>query len=99
MTLPPCLFKTATGIPCPSCGMTRATLALVHGDWSTALALHPLSVVFAAQVAMLALLLVGRKSIGLPVRPQQPVVDRWIVANVVALLGVWGARLAAGWRG
>ncbi len=27
-----CLFKTVTGISCPSCGMTRDFLALLHFD-------------------------------------------------------------------
>ena len=27
-----CLFKLATSIPCPGCGMGRATLALLNGD-------------------------------------------------------------------
>jgi len=27
-----CLFKLATTIPCPGCGMGRATLALLNGD-------------------------------------------------------------------
>src|ERR1043165_1383188 len=28
------------GIPCPGCGMTRATLFLVRGEWKAALTLH-----------------------------------------------------------
>jgi hypothetical protein len=27
-----CLFKLTTGIPCPGCGMGRATLELIKGD-------------------------------------------------------------------
>lgn len=30
--VPPCWFKTMTGLPCPSCGGTRAVLALLTGD-------------------------------------------------------------------
>ncbi len=34
---PVCQFHRLTGLNCPSCGMTRALYALLHGDFSTAL--------------------------------------------------------------
>jgi len=30
--LPPCTFKTFSGLPCPSCGMTTSFALLIHGD-------------------------------------------------------------------
>lgn len=42
-----CLFKTATGIPCPSCGSTRAVLALMAGNVHEALLLNPFGFVIA----------------------------------------------------
>lgn len=39
----PCLTRTVLGIPCPSCGLTRAFCALSHGDFPAALAYNPLS--------------------------------------------------------
>ncbi|NHZ73488.1 MAG: DUF2752 domain-containing protein [Nitrospirae bacterium] len=41
--LPACAFKTLAGIPCPTCGMTRATLALVNLDLMAALRVNPLA--------------------------------------------------------
>jgi hypothetical protein len=38
-----CFMALVLQIPCPGCGMTRATLALLHGDVAQAFALHPLS--------------------------------------------------------
>jgi len=41
ITILPCPFIALTGLPCPGCGMTRAMDALLHGDWSRAVAFHP----------------------------------------------------------
>lgn len=37
-----CPFRLLTGIPCPSCGLTRSWVALMHGDLGQSLAFHPL---------------------------------------------------------
>lgn len=41
---PKCLFYSITGIPCPGCGSTRATQALLEGDISGALWFNPLAI-------------------------------------------------------
>jgi len=38
----PCSFKSLTGIPCLSCGMTRSATSLVSGDLLLAFKLNPL---------------------------------------------------------
>jgi hypothetical protein len=40
---PTCFFKLAVGAPCPGCGLTRATLALLRLDWAEVWRLHPLA--------------------------------------------------------
>ena len=40
--LPPCFFHQITGLPCPTCGGTRAVLALLSGDVPGALHANPL---------------------------------------------------------
>jgi hypothetical protein len=37
----PCLFAEITGLPCPGCGLTRATSSLLHGDWRASWQYHP----------------------------------------------------------
>jgi hypothetical protein len=37
-----CVFANLTGTPCPGCGLTRAALALLRGDFAGATAIHPL---------------------------------------------------------
>lgn len=41
--LPDCLFKQLTGLPCPTCGATRAALALARFDFAAAFAVSPLA--------------------------------------------------------
>jgi len=43
--LPACAFRAALGFACPSCGMTRAGLALAQGELRLALAYNPLFVI------------------------------------------------------
>jgi hypothetical protein len=50
--LPVCPFRALTGLPCPTCGSTRALMALASGDLARALAHQPLTVLVA--VAALA---------------------------------------------
>jgi hypothetical protein len=56
--LPVCVFKGATGLPCPLCGGTRATQALLRGDLSRALYLNvaalPAVIAFVATAWVLA---------------------------------------------
>jgi len=40
---PPCPFRSITGLPCVSCGMTRASYALLSGDLWAAWRLNPLA--------------------------------------------------------
>jgi hypothetical protein len=35
--LPPCTFRSLTGMPCPSCGMTTSFALLIHGDLENSL--------------------------------------------------------------
>ena len=37
-----CPLLTLTGIPCPTCGITRATRLALHGDFGAATRMHPL---------------------------------------------------------
>src|SRR4051812_20479376 len=38
----PCPLRVGLGIPCPTCGITRATRLLFHGDFAGATHMHPL---------------------------------------------------------
>ena len=52
-----CLFKMITGLPCFSCGTTRAVMLLVEGKLVAALTMHPNVVLFALAVPVFTALL------------------------------------------
>ncbi len=39
-----CFFKNVTGIPCPACGSTRATVQLMHGHVSASFFINPFGI-------------------------------------------------------
>jgi len=39
-----CLFKGVTGIACPSCGITRAVILMLDGQWLAGTLLNPLAI-------------------------------------------------------
>jgi hypothetical protein len=41
--LRPCVFRGLTGLPCPTCGTTRAATAFLSGELGTAFAVNPLA--------------------------------------------------------
>jgi hypothetical protein len=47
-----CPILAATGVPCPGCGLTRATMELLHGDFASSFHTHAFAPIF-----LLALLL------------------------------------------
>ena len=53
--IPPCLFHTLTGQPCPFCGGTRSFVAMAHGDLGAAVHVFPIGpLLFAALVLAVA---------------------------------------------
>ena len=51
-----CLLKRLTGLPCPTCGLTRGAVRFLHGDVAGAWLLNPLGFTLAAAVVAALLL-------------------------------------------
>jgi hypothetical protein len=88
-----CFSRRFLGIPCPGCGLTRAFAHLAKGEWSAALAAHPLAPVFVAE-AVAGWLLWGAR-----LRRPLPGPD-WIapvaLGHVAVLCALWLGRLSTG---
>lgn len=87
------------GVPCPGCGLTRATLALLHGDFAAALRFHPLAPLLAPLFAgAIAKVLIDY----VRAAPPRPAPAWWTTRTATLLasallaltLGVWLARFA-----
>jgi hypothetical protein len=104
LRLPLCPSALFLGIPCPGCGLTRASLLLLSGDFAGALRMHPLSPLLAPLCALLIAFatfgylrgpLRGRLPSLIPTRFSNPIA--W--ALFALLLGVWGARFFGAFGG
>ena len=65
----PCPFRAATGLPCATCGMTHAFVAMAHGEVAGAVSASPLGALLAAVLWFLAVAVLLRPVLGLP-RPR-----------------------------
>ncbi len=50
-----CMFRSITGVPCPSCGMTRSVTTLARGNIANALWWNPLGVIMFASMVLFPL--------------------------------------------
>jgi hypothetical protein len=92
-----CTFKALTGLACPTCGTTRAALALARFDVHTALTHYPLPALgwilfLGGGLAAAGMALAGRTPPAIPTR-----LPGWARAAVVsALLLNWAYSIATG---
>lgn len=100
LPLPLCYVKAFTGVPCPTCGSTRALGRLFDLDVAGALAMNPLATTAAFGLvawagADLVLIARGRgRALGASVSPRLGFALR--VAVVVAIALNWAYLVAAG---
>jgi hypothetical protein len=95
---PLCIFKATTGLPCLTCGGTRALIRLAHLDLLGAIAMNPL--VASALIALVpwaiadAVLALRGRALVLEVGPALGRTLRW--AAIPLLIANWAYLIAVG---
>jgi hypothetical protein len=96
--LTPCFFRLATGLPCPTCGSTRAFGRLFHLDLPGAFLMNPLTTVAALALllwgALDLTLLPGRRALRVSLAPALHNKARFLILALVLLN--WAFLLFAG---
>jgi hypothetical protein len=93
--LPPCTFKFATGLPCPSCGMTTAFALLIRGDIGNSLRANAAGTV----LGLLTLAFIPWAVISawrghlLYIRSIEAALTRLVVGFLILMLVRWGIVL------
>jgi hypothetical protein len=93
--VPPCIFHTVTGLPCPMCGGTRSFVAMAHGDLAAAIHVFPIGPLMF--FALLALVVYSVWAVTTGRRLQllvEPRLRRGLAMTALALLAAnWAAKL------
>ena len=92
----PCPLVSATGVPCPGCGLTRATVALLRGEFTAALSAHafaPVLLLALAALAVAAVLPAARREAFARLVGRFERRTRVAYVLAVALLLYWSVRL------
>lgn len=83
--LPSCMFRSAVGIPCPTCGATRSLVHLAHGDLPGAIAQNPL---FAAGLLAALVWMAVSTALILLRSPRFALVPTWSEGTLIRLAAV-----------
>lgn len=90
-----CAFKTSTGLPCPSCGMTTSFAYFAHGNLPASFYTQPMG-------ALLAILAAAAVWVGFYIaftgRPVHRLLrflpySRWLIPMLVFALAAWGWKI------
>lgn len=101
-SLPPlCPLRLVLGVPCPSCGLTRATRLAISGDFAAATQMHPLWFIVLPFVAAVTCVQVTRyvRSGELAPLATNVHVTRIAQALLALLVVVWIARFFGAFGG
>ena len=84
----PCPLRALTGIPCPTCFLTRATTEALQGNLSSSMQWHAFGPVVAAMLIIWSVLAIQQRRL----RPFA--IHAWhLIVAAVALISYWLVRL------
>jgi hypothetical protein len=91
-----CGFHWLTGLPCPTCGMTRALCHALRGHWAQSVAWHPAGLILAAGLLGWMLWAAAEAWRGRPIAeaPRRRLANALIVAGVAVSGAFWVTQLA-----
>ncbi|MDX2437154.1 MAG: DUF2752 domain-containing protein [Acidobacteriota bacterium] len=93
--LRPCTFKAWTGVPCPTCGTTRAAMSFLSGNLGEAFATNPLATAFGLAFFVGAPLVFLWTFSRLPVPRVSGPLPLWLRVAALSVIGVnWGYLIA-----
>ncbi len=93
-----CPMKALAGIPCATCGMTRAFVRLAHGEVRLALAASPLGAALAGGAWLFAAADAVRLAAGAPVPvPSERSLRAVAALGIAALLANWAWLVLREW--
>jgi hypothetical protein len=99
LPLPACVWKGTSGLPCPTCGMSRGFDLLLAGNFAAAFMLNPLTLLLPAALAGLWVIFLLRVNGWLPARLSAPrtrkISNALRLGFVFLLAAVWVYLLAA----
>lgn len=92
-----CLFKDITGIPCPACGSTRATILLFKGEVLQSILMNPLALVtnFGILVSMLWLIyeiITGRNEFMNFIKKDWSTRYKVLIAVIIIINWIWNIK-------
>jgi hypothetical protein len=91
-----CPLFQATGVPCPGCGLTRATSAMLVGDWGRMKTLHIFAPVFLAVLAIFGIISFLQDELRETIISRIELIELRTKASLLFLLCLlvyWGLRL------
>jgi hypothetical protein len=80
-----CLVEAIIGIPCPGCGLTRASFALLSLDFNKAFQMHPLLILAYIDIALISVSIVTGKV--------SNITRNILIVSFVLFLGVYVYRM------